>query len=117
MVNPLRLILLWPWALLDYGRSWFRVSLLALTFITLFGYGYALSNGNHIEYTHVGPTVKDVFYPWFIASMGFATLGISDMVEPLDTLGQILMIGNVLSGFVTLGLLLSVLGNSFARRA
>ena len=56
-------------------------------------------------------------YPWFVASMGFATLGISDLVEPRNMFGQILMIGNVLAGFVTLGLLLSVLGNSFARRS
>jgi uncharacterized protein YjbI with pentapeptide repeats len=115
--NPGRILYLWPWAFFDYGRSWFRVSVFSLLLITLFGFGYAGCNGIHIHFQHTGPTVSRAFYPWFVASMGFATLGISDMVEPLDFWGQALMIGNVLSGFVTLGLLLSVLSNSFARRA
>jgi uncharacterized protein YjbI with pentapeptide repeats len=115
--NPARIFALWPWAFFDYGRNWLRVVLLALLLISLFGLGYAHSNGIHIRFEHAGPTVSGSFYPWFVASMGFATLGISDMIEPLDGWGQALMIGNVLSGFVTLGLLLSVLGNSFARRA
>ena len=115
--NPARFLMLWPWSFFDYGRGWHRVAIFAVFLIALFGYGYQLSVGVHIDFTHSGATVHDAFYPWFVASMGFATLGISDLVEPKDIWGQALMIGNVTAGFVTLGLLLSVLGNSFGRRA
>jgi len=57
------------------------------------------------------------YYPFFIALMGFATLGVSDLAEPLTPWGAFLMMGNVLAGFLTLGLLLSVLADKFARRA
>ena len=49
--------------------------------------------------------------------MGFATLGVSDLAEPVTGAGALVMMLNVLSGFLTLGLLLSVLGDKFARRA
>ncbi len=115
--NPARVFFLWPWSWFDYGRGWVRVVLFATLLIGIFGACYSASSGTHIHFTHDGPTVKGLFYPWFVACMGFATLGISDLVEPLDGIGQALVIGNVISGFVTLGLLMSVLGNSFARRA
>lgn len=115
-----RVFLLWPWEFFDYGRSWVRVMLLAIAFVVLFGLGYHLAEMSHdLYFTHanVGPTVHQWYYSWFVAAMGFATLGISDLVEPSNGIGAALMIGNVVSGFVTLGLLLSVLSNSFARRA
>jgi len=115
--NLKRALILWPWAFFDYGRGWGRVVAFAVTVIGLFGLGYRVSAGNHLDFLHEGRTVEGPFYPWFVASMGFATLGISDLVEPRDLIGQALMIGNVISGFITLGLLLSVLGNSFARRS
>jgi uncharacterized protein YjbI with pentapeptide repeats len=112
-----RLFVFWTWGLFDYGRSWVRVGVFAIMAIALFGAGYSISRDHHVHFLHAGPTVSGGFYPWFAASMGFATLGISDLVEPLDMFGQLLMIGNVLSGFVTLGLMMAVLANSFARRA
>jgi hypothetical protein len=93
------------------------VGALAILMIFLFGLGYFEGNGVHIAFTHKGPMVPDWLYPWFAACMGFATLGITDLIEPLDQLGLLLMIGNVLSGFLTLGMFLSLLGNVFARRS
>jgi len=107
----------WLWSFSDYGRSVSRVGLFAILMIALFGLGYSDGNGVHISFTHKGPTVPDWLYPWFAASMGFATLGITDLIEPLDRVGLLLMIGNVLSGFLTLGMFLSLLGNVFARRS
>ena len=112
-----QLFILRVWGLFDYGRSWSRVLAFAVLSIGGFGFLYAIADKLHVQFTHTGPTVGGIFYPWFAASMGFATLGISDLIEPLDGYGQLLMIGNVLSGFVTLGLLLAVLGDNFARRA
>ena len=89
---------------------------IALVLILIFGGLYQHLGAEHIEYLRDSP--EDIwFYPWFVAMMGFATLGVSDLAEPVTGLGALVMMGNVLSGFVTLGLLLAVLANTFARRA
>lgn len=111
-----RLLFYFAWFMFDFGRSWTRILLFAFVTIGLFGLAYHWCNGTHIILTN-GSTPQHPFYPWFVAALGFATLGISDIARPLDGIGMLIMIGNVLAGFVTLGLLLSVLGNSFARRA
>lgn len=110
------------WRMLDYGRDWDRVVMVAALLIGFYGAAYHLMSPDHIR-LHVGTDGTPVgvgehwFYPWFVAAMGFATLGIADVARPLTGLGQLVMITNVLAGFTTFGLLLAVLGNVFARRA
>lgn len=107
------------WGLFDYGRSWPAVAFLALVLVTLFGslYSVWLVPGGHMQWSAGDPGAGHWFYPWFVAAMGFATLGIADVAKPVSGLGQLMMMANVLAGFTTFGLLLSVLGNTFARRA
>ncbi len=107
------------WALFDFGRSWASVALFAAALIILFGTLYStwLIPGGHVAFVPDDGSEEHWLYPWFIAAMGFATLGIGDFSRPLTGLGQLMMIANVLAGFTTFGLLLSVLGNTFARRA
>lgn len=107
------------WGLFDYGRSWPAVALLALMLITLFGLAYSLwlVPGEHMQWSGSDRGEDHWFYPWFVAAMGFATLGIADVAKPVTGVGQLMMMANVLAGFTTFGLLLSVLGNTFARRA
>jgi uncharacterized protein YjbI with pentapeptide repeats len=110
---------LWGW--FDYGRDWDRVVIFAGVIIGVFGGLYAWLSPEHIAYLQYDPTDTEQrpiwFYPWFVALMGFATLGVTDIAAPLTPTGALVMMGNVLAGFVTLGLLLSVLGDKFARRA
>lgn len=122
--NPRRFLFLWPWALFDYGRSWSRVLLLAVVLIGCFGTLYQYNDGYNIDLVIPDEVKHDSgdprlqpTYPWFVAAIGFCTLGISDLVVPKTIWGQLLIFGNVAAGFLTLGLLLSVLGNVFARRA
>jgi uncharacterized protein YjbI with pentapeptide repeats len=105
------------WGLFDFGRSWTRVLVFAVLVILVIGLGYCCGDGFHVALSGEARSYPIWFFPWFVAAMGFATLGISSYATPLDSIGALLMIANVLSGFLTLGLLLSVLGNIFARRA
>lgn len=124
----------WLWHWVDYGRDWQGVFIAGLIVIGLVGAGYDVMDGVHVHLHYPEDagsemfTVMDLgdgveyrakhwFYPWFVAAMGFATLGIADLAEPLTGWGMLLMIVNVLAGFFTLGLLLSVLANIFARRS
>ncbi|MDJ0921571.1 MAG: pentapeptide repeat-containing protein [Henriciella sp.] len=104
------------WAVLGYGRDWDRVALLALILITFFGLLYNWREGVDVQFAFETDT-SHWFEPWFVAAMGFATLGIADVAEPITGVGQLLMIANVLAGFTIFGLLLAVLGNRFARRS
>jgi len=116
------------WGLLGYGRDWDRVALFALFLVTIFGaiyhfrvdidikFEFALQNCDLPQISQCEPQ-KHWFSPWFVAAMGFATLGISDVASPLTGAGQLLLIANVLAGFTIFGLLLAVLGNRFARRS
>ncbi|MEM9376413.1 MAG: pentapeptide repeat-containing protein [Pseudomonadota bacterium] len=114
------------WGVLGYGRDWDRVALFALFLIAIFGTIYHYREGQDIAFSAMDCTPPDCdpesqsghwFQPWFVAAMGFATLGISDVASPLTGAGQLLMIANVLAGFTIFGLLLAVLGNRFARRS
>ncbi len=105
------------WGLFDYGRSWGRVVIFAAILVVVFGYLYALMTPEHVAYLRSEGADGIWFYPWFLALMGFATLGLSDLAEPVTRAGALVMMLNVLSGFATLGLLVSVLASTFARRA
>ncbi len=110
-----RLFAYWVWSMFDFGRDWDRVILFAFFMVLAFGGVYSSIDGVHVSLASAGSDIW--FYPWFTALMGFATLGIADFVTPLTNLGGVVIMANVLSGFVTLGLLLSVLGDGFARRS
>lgn len=112
-----RRILFWLWSLFDYGRDWDRVVMFAAIMILVFGGLYAYLGDSHLNYEREGAPKSVWFYPWFVSLMGFATLGVTDLIEPKTSIGALAMMGNVLAGFVTLGLLLAVLGEKFARRA
>lgn len=119
----------WAWRLLDYGRDWDRVLLLAGTIILVLGFGYQAMSPDHIcleapgseagcltqvEQQDGAPMQR--LFPWYVSVMGFATLGIADIARPLTLWGFALMTANVFAGFVTLGLFLSVVQANFQRR-
>lgn len=116
---------LFLWSLFDYGRSWMRVLVVAFLFIFVGGALYEWADGIHVVFPITddvldqtgGRDPRDGFeYSVFVSALGFCTLGISDLVVPITLLGKLIVFGNVAAGFLTLGLLLSVLGNIFARR-
>ncbi len=105
------------WRLTDFGRSMGRVVLFAAAMIAAFGFAFDLAEqAGAMSYLPSSGT-DNFFRPYFSAAIGFSTLGLTDILIANTLLGQLLLLGNVLSGFASLGLLLAVFGNKFARRA
>lgn len=115
--NPRRFLLLWPWALIDYGRSIWRVLALGALIIAGFGLAYPMMEAaGDIAYTaDIG--ADNPFRPYYAAAIAFSTLGFTDIVIARSLAGQITLMANVLLGYATLGLLLAILANSVARRS
>lgn len=121
------------WRLLDYGRDWDRVLVLAMTVIVLIGFLYAIGAPTDLCYVQsdivvppsamcepenaVGTEAQVLrIYPWYVATIGFATLGIVDLVDPRTTIGALIISINALAGYAVLGLFLAVVQASFLRR-
>lgn len=112
------------WGFFDYGRS--IISLLIFASIIVIGMGYwyqgleashAISYGGHVA--EIKPDAGFLYQarPWFAALMGFATLGLTDIIAPHNWKGAFAMVLNVIAGFSTLGLFIAVFQNKFARRS
>jgi len=99
---------LW-WVTSDCGRSLLRWSTL-MTVIAVF---YA------VLYTFVGidfGSHKTWLSPLYFSVVTFTTLGYGDVL-PASTVGQAVVISQVLLGYLGLGGLLSIFANKMARRA
>jgi Ion channel/Pentapeptide repeats (8 copies) len=102
----------WLWGLIDYGRSFMSIVLIAGFFISLFGFAY--SHCPHI--VSAGSRCPTPFTPYYFSIVTYTTLGFGD-VKPNNLAGEILVSLEVIMGYVTLGLLLAVLGDKIARRS
>ena len=120
------------WEQLDYGREWDRIILFSTLVIFLLGAGYHFLSPKDLCFNNLatfspshGACVADLsdtanaspLYPWYVAMMGFATLGIVDLVQPVTALGALFMSFNAFMGYAVLGLFLAVLQQSFLRRS
>ena len=97
------------WGLIDYGRSLLRVFILAFFFILLFGIIYAIFP-NLLE---PATTLRSVFTPYYMSLKGFA---FGDL-QPKSIYGEIVVSLESVFGYLTLGLLVSVLAEKVARRS
>lgn len=115
--NPKRFLLLWPWALIDYGRSLWRI--LAIAALIIVGFGFAIDAmiaGGRLAYTG-NQGIENWFTPFYTSGVAFSTLGFTDLVKAQSLGGQVLLMSEVLLGYMTLGLLLAILANGAARRS
>jgi hypothetical protein len=116
-VRIFRRLWFWLWAFSDYGRSVTSVAAFAAVTIGVFGWLYQtyLIPGGHVT---LGAELADApFKTWYAAAMGFATLGLTDLLHAKTGWGEATMFANVMAGFMFLGMLLAVLQNKFARRS
>ncbi len=107
------------WGLIDYGRSLWRISALAFGLIIFFGAIYSIWP-HLLGYTNwVGDSIspRDHFTPFYFSIVTYTTLGFGDVSPKGHMLGEIIVSFEVILGYVTLGLLISVLGNKVARRS
>ncbi len=104
------------WAAIDYGRNLLRTFLYALLLICLFGLFYKidlLMGWGLIDYSS---SAQSWFSPFYYSIVTYSTLGFGD-ITPKHWIGEIVVVVEVILGYVTLGLLLSILANKVARRS
>jgi hypothetical protein len=103
----------WVWGLTDYGRS--LISIIVFASVLMFGFGAVFSH-----WPQLTANAKDMdpnrFTPFYFSIVTYTTLGFGD-VRPNSLAGEILVCIEVVFGYITLGLLLAVLGNKIARRS
>jgi uncharacterized protein YjbI with pentapeptide repeats len=104
--------LFWAWGLINYGRSLFRVAILALGLAAVYGTIYKIFP----ETLNYKESAQTWFTPYYFSIVTYTTLGFGD-VKPANLAGEIIVTTEVILGYTTLGLLLAVLGENIARRS
>lgn len=105
------LYLVW-WLFTDCGRSLLRVWLSATILAMLFGVVYA----NVPDLLNTSRSVQTAWTPFYFSFVTFTTLGFGD-VTPGSLAGELVVTIEVVLGYVTLGILVSILANKVARRS
>jgi len=119
-----RTYLFWAWGGLDYGRSLSRVFGIAFVLIVLFGLIYRIwpeligldCTPNNMPCEQGQKIPHSWFTPIYFSIVTYTTLGFGD-IAPQTLLGEIIVSSEVIIGYLTLGLLLSVLAEKVARRS
>jgi hypothetical protein len=104
------------WGLIDYGRSLARFFLIAFLVAMAFGWIFFFDrtmNWGLLEYSSSADSPLSPFYHSVVTytKLGFGYL------TPKHWIGEILLVCEGILGYVTLGLLLSILANRVARRS
>jgi len=107
-----RMWLFRAWGIIDYGRSMFGVFLLALIIVLGFGLTYHF----HPDLISYRSHSQTPFSPFYFSIVTFTTLGFGD-VTPNGVGGEMIVSLQVISGYLTLGLLIAILANKVARRS
>ncbi len=107
------ILVLWLWSLIDYGRGLFRALWIALLAIVGFGFAFAINPG--VVAFNAG--VENWFTPYYGSLITFTTLGFADAVVAQTLAGQLLLSAEVILGYFTVAVLLSILLQKLARRS
>lgn len=104
------------WGLIDYGRSLGKLALGALGVALVFGLIFHLDEVFTWGFFDYPDTVNSLLTPYYYSIVTYTRLG-SGGISPTHWFGEIIVITERILGFVTLGLLLSILANRVARRS
>jgi hypothetical protein len=104
------------WSLFDYGRSLLKVCLFALIIAAFFSAIYTLDLILGWEIIDYSSSARSWFTPFYYSIVTYSTLGFGD-ITPNHWIGELIVVIEVILGYVTLGLLLSILANKVARRS
>lgn len=104
------------WALIDYGRSLFKVTFYAFLIASIYATFYTLDMTLGWGLMDYSNSAQSWFTPFYYSIVTYTTLGFGD-VTANTWLGEIIIISEVIIGYFTLGLLLSILANTIARRS
>ena len=107
-----RMVLFRAWGLIDYGRGLLRVAAISFGLAAIYGVIYRIFP-SILDYKD---SANSWFTPYYFSIVTYTTLGFGD-VRPATLMGEIIVSSEVILGYTTLGLLLSVLAQSIARRS
>jgi hypothetical protein len=120
--TPSRILRAWKrfwfkaWGRIDYGRSLSKTAIYAFGIAMLFGVIYQLDitfAWGLIEYPS---TAQSPLSPFYFSIVTYTKLGFGG-ITPTHWVGEVLLVIERILGFVTLGLLLSILASRVARRS
>ena len=115
-LRRLKQMLFSAWGLIDYGRSLARAAMYAFLLSLLYGSVYLLDLRLGWGLMNYANSAQSWLTPFYYSIVTYTTLGFGD-ITPKHWLGEIIVISEVLLGYVTLGLLMSILANKVARRS
>lgn len=104
------------WKLIDYGRSLSKPFIYALILATIFGFVYFLDILLEWGLMDYSSSAQSWFSPFYYSIVTYTTLGFGD-ITPQHWIGEIIVVAEVILGYATLGLLLSILANRVARQS
>jgi uncharacterized protein YjbI with pentapeptide repeats len=104
------------WGLIDYGRSLARTFLFAFVMAMAFGIVYYLDGAFGWGLLAYPPAASSPLSPFYYSIVTYTKLGFGYMT-PTHWIGEILLVCEGVLGYITLGLLLSILANRVARRS
>jgi hypothetical protein len=104
------------WGLIDYGRSLAKTALYAFVIAMLFGVVYQLDGSFGWGLIEYPSTARSPLSPFSFSIVTYTKLGFGG-ITPTHWLGEIILVCERILGFVTLGLLLSILASRVARRS
>jgi hypothetical protein len=104
------------WRRIDYGRSLTKPFLYAIILATLFGVLYTFDMFLDLGLMDYSGSAQSWITPFYYSIVTYTTLGFGD-ITPQSWLGEIIVVLEVVLGYTTLGLLLSILANRVARQS
>ena len=104
------------WGLIDYGRSLGKLALGAFAVMMVFGFILHLETVLGWNYFRIPTSANSPLTPYYYSVVTFTRLG-SGGIEPTHWVGEVVLVIERILGYVTLGLLLSILANRVARRS
>ncbi len=104
------------WSLIDYGRGLARLGAYALVIALGFGLIYTLDMRIGWGLMDYSGSAESWLSPFYYSIVTYTTLGFGD-ITPKHWLGEIIVMIEVVLGYVTLGMLLSILADRVARRS
>jgi len=111
-----RRILFEVWRFIDYGRSLTKPFLYAIILASFFGVIYAFDMFLSWGLMDYSGSAQSWITPFYYSIVTYTTLGFGD-ITPQHWLGEIIVVAEVVLGYTTLGLLLSILANRVARQS
>jgi hypothetical protein len=104
------------WSWIDYGRSLGKPAFYAIVLAMMFGIFYSFDRSLDWGLMDYEGSADSWLSPFYYSIVTYTTLGFGD-ITPKSTLGEVVVVSEVILGYTTLGLLLAILANRVARQS